>query len=216
MLVTNIFYLVQYDENPIQKLFILFLVMISSISLYKITNTNPGYVYSKDTKNAKNLLMLGKNSYINTTSKNMREIIIDGDLFIEKYCTECNMYTNEMISHCNYCECCVMNKDHHCLWVGNCITRSNYKIFLWLINSTTALLVYSIFVGEFVYIGIVKTIYMFTCTGFTILMVLLCLYFWILVIGNISSRDFIKGKQNFVFDLKKTLRMFFELDAYNN
>ena len=46
-------------------------------------------------------------------------------------CDICNIivpYEDE-IKHCNECNICIKAIDHHCYWVGKCITKNNYIAF---------------------------------------------------------------------------------------
>ena len=46
-------------------------------------------------------------------------------------CEICNIIINynENIEHCEECEICVENYDHHCFWTGKCITKKNIYAF---------------------------------------------------------------------------------------
>ena len=50
-------------------------------------------------------------------------------------CSKCNIIVPKYfrISHCNICQVCVKNHDHHCPWTGKCIGERNlipFYIFL--------------------------------------------------------------------------------------
>lgn len=46
-----------------------------------------------------------------------------------KFCTTCNVYRPHLTSHCAKCKGCVLERDHHCTWLANCIGKNNYKKF---------------------------------------------------------------------------------------
>ena len=55
-------------------------------------------------------------------------------------CDICNIIYNysENIEHCDECEVCVQNYDHHCYWTGKCITKRNIWAFYLFLYGTLA------------------------------------------------------------------------------
>ena len=47
-------------------------------------------------------------------------------------------------SHCSDCGLCVEKFDHHCPWVGNCIGKKNYKVYLAFLYSTSGLILFNL------------------------------------------------------------------------
>ena len=57
------------------------------------------------------------------------------------FCDACNSYVDPSAKHCRVCDRCVAHFDHHCMWVGNCIGRTNYKMFILMVVSAVAVMV---------------------------------------------------------------------------
>jgi len=55
-------------------------------------------------------------------------------------CAACCSRVNHLSRHCLICDKCVVDFDHHCKWLNNCIGAENYRSFRWLIASTALLI----------------------------------------------------------------------------
>jgi len=65
----------------------------------------------------------------NTKYKNLLDIVEKGEE-AEDFCPYCLVKKKFRSLHCLVCQKCVDEFDHHCFWVGNCIGKKNYKLFL--------------------------------------------------------------------------------------
>ncbi|KAF5753089.1 protein S-acyltransferase 10 [Tripterygium wilfordii] len=54
-------------------------------------------------------------------------------------CSYCNVEQPPRSKHCHDCDRCVLQFDHHCVWLGACIGRGNHCKFWWYIFEETAL-----------------------------------------------------------------------------
>lgn len=45
------------------------------------------------------------------------------------HCAKCNIKQPKGVSHCEFCEVCVLGHDHHCPWMGKCIGKRNLAAF---------------------------------------------------------------------------------------
>ncbi len=57
-----------------------------------------------------------------------------------KFCETCLIFRPVKSAHCNNCNNCVAEFDHHCVWLGTCIGRSNYPVFLYFVVSLNFLI----------------------------------------------------------------------------
>lgn len=68
------------------------------------------------------------------------------------FCSNCQFYVkkNKYVTHCNDCDICIENQDHHCPWTGHCIGKNNYYTFMIFIGASFSIIIYlatAIFLG---------------------------------------------------------------------
>lgn len=55
------------------------------------------------------------------------------------YCEYCKIKKFDRTSHCRTCNYCVLRRDHHCVWIGNCVGEKNNQYFfnfcVWVVVS---------------------------------------------------------------------------------
>lgn len=47
-----------------------------------------------------------------------------------RFCEKCQVVKPDRAHHCSVCGMCVLKMDHHCPWVNNCVSFTNYKFFI--------------------------------------------------------------------------------------
>jgi palmitoyltransferase len=66
-----------------------------------------------------------------------------------RWCDVCNTYQPPDGQHCPDCNVCIEGYDHHCVWMGTCIGKKNYRQF---IRFNLSWLLYLIFAISWVYV----------------------------------------------------------------
>lgn len=59
-----------------------------------------------------------------------------------RYCEKCNLIKPDRCHHCSICGVCVLRMDHHCPWINNCVSFTNYKFFVLFLGYTFALCIF--------------------------------------------------------------------------
>ncbi|XP_052195377.1 protein S-acyltransferase 10 isoform X2 [Diospyros lotus] len=54
-------------------------------------------------------------------------------------CSYCNVLPPPRARHCHDCDKCVLEFDHHCVWLGTCVGQGNHCRFWWYIFEETGL-----------------------------------------------------------------------------
>ena len=71
--------------------------------------------------------------------KSVIKLNIKGHMINLNYCYTCFHFRPPRTSHCAECDNCVEKFDHHCLWMGTCVGKRNYKYFFYLVLTVSIL-----------------------------------------------------------------------------
>ena len=149
--------------------------------------------------------------------KSTIKINIKGHMVNLNYCYTCFHFRPPRTSHCAECDNCVEKFDHHCLWMGTCIGKRNYKYFYLVLSLTTILCLIQIFtcigfiVVKLKQENIKKILYIIislSCVGFFdtmffsfFLIKLFAVHSWLLTTG-LTFYEHIKKKYFIFLDIK--------------
>ena len=61
-------------------------------------------------------------------------------------CTTCCSIRKDRPYHCESCDLCITECDHHCIWIGKCVGKNNYVIFYLFVGFTPVYFVVIFFV----------------------------------------------------------------------
>jgi len=112
--------------SPLITLLSFYTLAFSLASLAAAAYTDPGII-PRDNK-AEDITLI----------KDMeREIVVAGQLIKQRWCKTCHIWRPPRSSHCSTCDNCILEFDHHCPWVGNCVGKRNYRYFLAFVGSCT-------------------------------------------------------------------------------
>lgn len=97
--------------------------------------------------------------------------------FLHRYCYVCESHTPPRCSHCYDCNVCVLRRDHHCVFFGQCVGFRNFRYFLSCLLFMWFGLLYATVMNAEVFIIILKE-------GVTIHSILLLLVPWIMLVSG--------------------------------
>ena len=81
------------------------------------------------------------------TNRPLSRRVINGHYLLMSYCYSCSLFRPPRSSHCSVCDNCVERFDHHCLWLGTCIGKRNYRYFYILILNIMLFNIFQIICG---------------------------------------------------------------------
>ena len=124
--------------SPWVPIISIFLSVFSIIWFIKVVTSNPGYIPKQEFPFARGPLkcptlhsaLINEPVKASAIEKPCYEQVFNGQRIKLKYCRSCFILRPPGSSHCNECNLCVENFDHHCPWLGTCIGKKNYKLFL--------------------------------------------------------------------------------------
>ena len=133
--------------------------------------------------------------YTNTADPLTRQVVVNNIVINCRYCTTCKAWRPPRASHCSDCDSCILNHDHHCPWMGNCVGKYNYAYFFWFLVAVCLNCVY--ICGSIIYYLVIEgwdggvlavSVLIFTALIFVSLAGLLCYHFW-LVWVNLTTHE---------------------------
>ncbi|URE36476.1 DHHC palmitoyltransferase [Musa troglodytarum] len=109
--------------------------------ILKQSNSRNGNIISSTTQN-----QLERQSSYSTSfwSKLVMDLYPPGSAIRNWTCTYCNIIQPPRAKHCHDCDKCVLQFDHHCVWLGTCIGQGNHCRFWWYIFEETILCVWTV------------------------------------------------------------------------
>ena len=154
------------------------LYIIHIYSLLKGGCTDPGILPRQN-----------KDLYYETVRTSMRYKIL-GHMHRVNYCYSCYLFRPPRTSHCAVCDNCVERFDHHCVWLGTCIGKRNYKYFYALLGSLNISAIFEIIFCVYALYLDIKKIQNKDNKGYTFIIVVGCiilynLLFVIIFIGKL-------------------------------
>ncbi|KAI3451386.1 hypothetical protein Pfo_008051 [Paulownia fortunei] len=156
------------------------LLFVATLIQYFVTSgTSPGYVLdaqkdvderdasarrtllaSKQPASSKNgsvLITVDGRNYHRGNATAWTKLVMDlyppGSSTRNLTCPYCNVVQPPRAKHCHDCDKCVLQFDHHCVWLGTCIGQGNHCRFWWYICEETALCLWT----SILYIGYLKS-----------------------------------------------------------
>ena len=160
---------------------------------------------------------------ISYTNKKMH-IKVNKNGYIVKlnYCYTCYHFRPPRTSHCAECDNCVENFDHHCFWMGTCVGKRNYRIFVILLFLSNFLLFFILIssvcfvIYEFKNIkGKKKNIYIsIVLFLFDIFIIVMYLIFFFMKLFIVHINLIINGK-NFYEEIKNKFKSPINIIPFN-
>ena len=84
----------------------------------------------------------------NLIKKITKDPIFNSQFNFEKYqiCKKCSLLIDKNLNvvHCEICNICCEEYDHHCPWIGKCIGKNNNKTFGWFLLASVLFFIYII------------------------------------------------------------------------
>ena len=116
------------DLHETMTVFVWFFFLGTVGSLLKCGVTNPGIVRRRRADHSLD--------YPSSIEIRIPEVLIIVSL---RWCKTCCLYRGPRTHHCQVCNNCVDQFDHHCPWTGTCIGAGNYSSFLFFLSSLNAM-----------------------------------------------------------------------------
>ena len=120
----------------------------------------PATFVSKEARNKVNSKYININHkgqrvfyYINQGKSSYGPDFCNAALTTMKFCETCLIFRPSKSAHCNLCNNCVSEFDHHCIWLGTCVGKNNYPCFIMFVISLNTLILTVVITSIWQFIG---------------------------------------------------------------
>ncbi|CAI0392748.1 unnamed protein product [Linum tenue] len=119
-------------------------------------------------------------------------------------CSYCNVEQPPRAKHCHDCDKCVLQFDHHCVWLGTCIGQGNHCRFWWYICGETALclwtgILYITYlksnISRFWWKDAITILLVITLSIFLLFLLLLLLFHSYLILTNQTTFELVRRRR---------------------
>ena len=126
-------------------------------------------------------------------------------------CEHCNvMQIYRIITHCSICSKCIYMKDHHCMWLNQCIGQFNIKyyiLFYLLVGSYISILECYYFVSKnyikiIIEYSLIQKIYLFAFSIFSIIHIILSIKLLYDQYINLDYYSVLYDKSNEIIEIR--------------
>lgn len=183
-----------------------YLILLNGFALHTTATCSPGVLKKNkmfDYQSESLYFSDGISATINIIEDTRIISFPDSKQFVQKFCMVCNCFRPLGSAHCTDCDSCILEKDHHCLLMMTCIGRNNLRCFCSFIFTEGVL---SFLAGIMIYINrnvtnkLIRNTILILCSLHTILglfLISLFIYYVVLAIFGMTSREFINGNLKF-------------------
>lgn len=199
------------STSPVQRVLSLWAVFLAGASFARAAFGDPGRLRARKTAGRDETLRLSDGTQIITQSfVGRRDVLVAGQVHRLRLCDTCLIFRPRGAAHCTDCGHCLLEKDHHCFWLSNCIGRNNLRVFTVFILSLAVLFglagrAASFLLGHWrpslLTGAVVSSLY-----AFSGLLFLFLLYYAYLGAANLTSRECIGGVRPHPLPPADTLR----------
>jgi hypothetical protein len=125
-----------YDSIDFDVVVFILVTYLCIYISFRLKKSNPGYI-DKITE-----LPIERCDF-----RSSLELLMNSDTNVgAKYCNSCHIIRPQRAKHCFQCNRCVLNFDHHCPWINNCVGKNNYREFLFFVFTVVYILIQSVFI----------------------------------------------------------------------
>ncbi|XP_042405901.1 protein S-acyltransferase 10-like [Zingiber officinale] len=111
-------------------------------SILKQSNSRDGYIICS----MNNHHLEAQTTHFNSSSwlKLVMDLYPPGSAIRNWTCTYCNIVQPPRAKHCHDCDKCILQFDHHCVWLGTCVGQGNHCRFWWYVFLETILCIWTV------------------------------------------------------------------------